>query len=752
MKKLILVLFCLIPFFIKAQTGWVQARRGIEGSDFLNGFGGLLTTGPDGNVISCGFFSDGDGGFESVIYVTKFDEYGNTLWGTVIDYDSTLYGSVLIPSSIVNTPDGGFLISCFDDFDEDLWVVKLDAYGNEIWETDSYVDELDPGWIDNYLTYEISTDSIAWVYFQTGSNEGSFYTEIFNPDGEIIEDVGITPLYEYFGIPYDSIEFRMVKSTHTSDNGFILGGWIDFASDTSRFFLYKHDEYMQAQWAQIYEIPVNFEFINVKENYDGTYLIIGETDYDPSPDSVFTYLSKVDDSGNVIWFRKLTSAYQNTFALDVCVRTDENINVLCEYYGIEEELDDTANSTLFTFDLDGNAIATQELNLCDMAIDSIQEDYSSMIALPDNSVAITGTLEHYQIGFLDDAYMVTIKSFPGGALMECVFNCVWPGDADNSGIADMDDLLALGLGYGETGAARIDNTIDWYGHDADAWIDSLPDGTNLKYTDCNGDGIINAVDTSAIALNYNANHPIVELRLTGGDPELYFDPAIPILPLGPVDIPIMLGDELNPVELSGIRFSVTFDGFEIIDSTAMEINFDDCWMGTPPELLTMQKTFPEIKTIDAGITRIDHTNVTGYGQIGTLGIIVIDNIAGKIISSELTINIINVRAIKNNGEEIPLSQSSYTFTLLSAIPKENTQQFILYPNPVFDNEFSIILPENAIADQLIITDLTGREVYSTKENISSGTTIKIPELEQGEYIVKLISQTGIYTQKLFVVQ
>lgn len=72
---------------------------------------------------------------------------------------------------------------------------------------------------------------------------------------------------------------------------------------------------------------------------------------------------------------------------------------------------------------------------------------------------------------------------------------VWPGDADDNGIVDNNDLLPIGLAYGEVGFSRCNFSNDWKAIYSQDWTDTLPSGTNYKHTDCNGNGIINADDT-----------------------------------------------------------------------------------------------------------------------------------------------------------------------------------------------------------------------------------------------------------------
>ena len=48
--------------------------------------------------------------------------------------------------------------------------------------------------------------------------------------------------------------------------------------------------------------------------------------------------------------------------------------------------------------------------------------------------------------------------------------------------------------------------IGWYAHYCQNWVDTFLGASNFKHADCNGDGIINAGDTTAIVLNYGEIH------------------------------------------------------------------------------------------------------------------------------------------------------------------------------------------------------------------------------------------------------
>ncbi|MGB1204608.1 MAG: hypothetical protein ACPG5B_03110 [Chitinophagales bacterium] len=101
--------------------------------------------------------------------------------------------------------------------------------------------------------------------------------------------------------------------------------------------------------------------------------------------------------------------------------------------------------------------------------------------------------------------------------MPTVPGLVWPGDADDNGTVNMVDLLSIGLKYGTTGSHRDSISITFNGKNAQSWSGKLPNNTNDKNIDCNGNGTINVIDTTAISRNFNLTHPNsnVSFKTTG---------------------------------------------------------------------------------------------------------------------------------------------------------------------------------------------------------------------------------------------
>jgi hypothetical protein len=77
---------------------------------------------------------------------------------------------------------------------------------------------------------------------------------------------------------------------------------------------------------------------------------------------------------------------------------------------------------------------------------------------------------------------------------------VFPGDTNNDGLVDIQDILPLGFYFGLTGAARPGASLQWSGQPLyGAWSPPL-----ACFADGNGDGVVNASDVDGIIENWNS--------------------------------------------------------------------------------------------------------------------------------------------------------------------------------------------------------------------------------------------------------
>ena len=241
------------------------------------------------------------------------------------------------------------------------------------------------------------------------------------------------------------------------------------------------------------------------------------------------------------------------------------------------------------------------------------------------------TLSTYKAVYASNFYMLATNSIGCSAFSNTIIpgidnECVWPGDADLTYSVDNYDLLPIGLFYGETGAARSYTSNAWAQNPAVSW-GTGPSGwswLDKKYSDCNGDGIINDDDTLAITLNFNLNHaksaPSNLPQSTLTDPQLYFTTPNTTYSAGQwVDIYINLGDVSTPcIDMYGLLYDVVYDSY-LVEPGTMSITYPNSWInaGSTPSL-SLTKVDQVNGEIYTAITKTDHQNASGYGVIAKM--------------------------------------------------------------------------------------------------------------------------------------
>ncbi|MFW6347623.1 MAG: T9SS type A sorting domain-containing protein [Cyclonatronaceae bacterium] len=78
---------------------------------------------------------------------------------------------------------------------------------------------------------------------------------------------------------------------------------------------------------------------------------------------------------------------------------------------------------------------------------------------------------------------------------------VWPGDTNNNGVVNEEDVAPLGIYWNANGPAREDASTEWQGQEAAVW-EPIP----ATYADTDGSGTVNQTDLLAVGLNFGETH------------------------------------------------------------------------------------------------------------------------------------------------------------------------------------------------------------------------------------------------------
>lgn len=329
---------------------------------------------------------------------------------------------------------------------------------------------------------------------------------------------------------------------------------------------------------------------------------------------------------------------------------------------------------------------------------------------------------------------------------------VWPGDANNDGMVDYNDLLDIGLHFAETGYSRTVTGITWQADSCAWWTGTQGNGFNLNFVDCDGDGIVSWSDTLAVSQNYSLTHsffsPNNNDRSTAW---IYFVSQDSIYPPNTlVEIDIYLGSSTNPLSSVygvGGEFSFTSSG---IQTGSLLVTIDDTsWLGingsSAIRLNLVEEANQKFIIASSGT---DLINKSGYGKIGSIQFITADTSNGN-----FQINLINANAIDNVGNIINLNSLGFNLTIDNSISvldigsKNNNIQ--VYPNPTNGNIIITGLTDQQSYAMSFVNSI-GEICYQDKGVAGDGKLFVNPNLAAGVYILRVENNKEAYFIKVII--
>ncbi|MBK7183023.1 MAG: T9SS type A sorting domain-containing protein [Bacteroidetes bacterium] len=724
-----------------------------------------ITTHNDAIVVTDG------GTLEQIKY------YKNGIWQSISYTRSSNFASI-DPNS------GQVIFSCNDD-DK---IYKLDCSPN----CEVYQLTTNPDWASNYvyaapnsnliytnnpsstsgatgqhLLYESDDKGISWHTFKRSyyiSPQGvpAYSTDKvkFNPYNG---DTYVLSAGQYLGDYYSSYVYRKRFNTLSFDTiAIAIDSLINnitfgeantiFATSNQTKKIYKSTD-NGITWNNL-SFPISMT--NIASEYTDLYannnvlLVIADA-------TIGTVLLKSYDSGTT-WSSPLstnfTYFFENNFNNDIYVKTNwgdvykstdngltfnQFINV--SNYDVKDIL---INSCGTIYIASPSGIHSS----IDNGITWITENSTSTSSLATND---EGDL--FAIQYQGTLHKVKVSTAPLSYVQNCML--VWPGDADNNQIVDNTDMLQIGLYYNNTGSPRTTSSNDWLGYPASDWGVLQYNNYDIKSVDCNGDGIINMLDTIAINENYSFVHPRQEASITTTNYDLFLKSNSSSYTAGNfIEIELWTGDSTNLVpNLYGLSFNIITDKSLLVDSLSF-ISYNNSWIKNTNNYVSL---FKNTNTAYEGtVCRTDHNDTTGYGKIGSLIIKTNSNISQL---EELNILFNSIKAINKNGEEIFFNSANKTIyinpTVTNINNNPNKWNSNIYPNPAnnYINLTYDIAKETDVNIELY--NYTGEKICDLKKyykkKIGSHTeNISLEEfnLANGVYFIKTIFEDQYITHKI----
>jgi hypothetical protein len=238
----------------------------------------------DGGYIVVGYTSSF--GVENWdIYVIKLDANGNKVW------EKTFGGSGWDDAySIQQTDDGGYIVAgvtySFGTGGYDVYIIKLDANGNKLWET-TY-----GGSIDDYaFSIQQTTDGgyiVAGYTNSFGAGKSDIYIIKLDSKGNKIWQ-------KIYGGSEDDVASSIQQTT---DRGFVVAGYTEsFGAGRRDVYVIKLDAYGNKIWEKTFGGSDWDCAYSIQQTSDGGYIVAGETNSFGAGD-YNVYVIKFDENGN----------------------------------------------------------------------------------------------------------------------------------------------------------------------------------------------------------------------------------------------------------------------------------------------------------------------------------------------------------------------------------------------------------------------------------------------------------------------
>ncbi len=328
---------------------------------------------------------------------------------------------------------------------------------------------------------------------------------------------------------------------------------------------------------------------------------------------------------------------------------------------------------------------------------------------------------------------------------------VWPGDANMDGICSNLDLLYLGMNYGSSGTSRTLQGNAWSPHEAANW-GMRRDSLDLKFSDCDGNGVINASDTLAIVQNFNSPPHSLAQPFSASNDKFQFSglylttPQSSYAPGQLIDVSLWCGSSSNPeTSVYGLAWELGFDASHIQPGSAW-MSYPSSWMGVPGSTaLTLAKVMEPAHVAHGAIVRTTHTNASGFGKIGDLHFKASSSIS---VPTYLDMQIEGLQVIDSAGkiksmEVHPLSILIDPSLIAGISPTGGSGKVSMsaFPNPF--SEFTRIrfTLNNRCEMKAEVFDVSGRKVATLISGIQSAgdyeLTYDATGREAGIYFVKI---------------
>jgi hypothetical protein len=318
---------------------------------------------------------------------------------------------------------------------------------------------------------------------------------------------------------------------------------------------------------------------------------------------------------------------------------------------------------------------------------------------------------------------------------------VWPGDANNDGAVDFTDIIPIGLYFGNIGPVRTLQGNLWIPYASNAWNINGTSFPDAKFSDSNGDGIVNLNDTLAINLNSNSVH---NLRIHNAS----------LGSIGPNLLLISDSIEAYPGDITTWRVRPTSDLFTLspysyilgvetsnsdLEVSLANIEVDSSWGTYANNMLSCEDHSTAANGKLLTVTGIDHQPRSSANEWLKLNVRIATNAS---VGEWLKISPVLLKVYDVFGAPILANMNSDSIYVKSVVG---------LPESVQTNEVNYVqnaneIKFNGVYSEIGLYDIAGRLITS-KVDVSDTFLISSPP---GVYILKVIFNSHPHSFKIIV--
>ena len=160
--------------------------------------------------------------------------------------------------------------------------------------------------------------------------------------------------------------------------------------------------------------------------------------------------------------------------------------------------------------------------------------------------------------------------------------------------------------------------------------------------------------------------------------------------------------------------------------------------------------------LDAGITRTIGRGASGFGTVGTLSFIIIEDIDGIRPGDEINVNtdISSPTTMNSNGDLVGLTVFDPTLLINFREPSEQDEDdLIAFPNPTVDF-INLHLNGNDEMSEVEMFTLTGQKLYHNTAVNSNQLQIDVTgkQFSNGMYLIRAKTGEGLITKKVQIIR